>query len=208
MPVAQKSRFGVNLYAMDNPLRPENIPARVGRLAMVARWKPVHLGHAAILEALADRADRVTIGIGSSNKYDVSNPFTAAETAAMVRLVVGDRKNVRITGVPDLGHGPRWRAMVLGLFGPLDLFVTANGYVRGLLKSDYAIAHPSWLVPPERHVPVDGTMVRRRMARAEDWQRLVPPVVADYLEKTGLVDRFRREFGLATLALDIPETSD
>lgn len=96
--------------------------------------------------------------------------------------------------------------MVLDVFGPLDLFVTANGYVRSLLKDDYAVVHPSWLVPPERHVPVDGKMVRQRMARGEDWRALVPPAVAAYLDRNGLVDRFRREFGLATLALDIPET--
>jgi hypothetical protein len=44
------------------------------------------------------------------------------------------------------------------------------------------------------------------MARGEDWRALVPPAIAGYLDRNGLVDRFRREFGLATLALDIPET--
>jgi hypothetical protein len=50
-------------------------------------------------------------------------------------------------------------------------------------------------------------MVRRRMARGEDWRSLVPPRIARYLDERALVDRFRREFGLATLALDISETT-
>ena len=79
------------------------LPDRVERIAMIARWKPVHLGHAAVLEALADRADHAIVGIGSPNKYDASNPFTADETAAMIRLVLDGRDNVELVEVPDLG---------------------------------------------------------------------------------------------------------
>jgi nicotinamide-nucleotide adenylyltransferase len=43
---------------------------------MVARWKPVHRGHAVVLRALSDRAEQALIGIGSSNRYDSRNPFT------------------------------------------------------------------------------------------------------------------------------------
>ena len=174
---------------------------------MIARWKPVHLGHTAVLEALTERASHAIIGIGSSNRYDASNPFTAAETVAMLRIALAGRDNYTLVGVPDLGHGPRWRAMVLELLGPLDLFVTANPYVRDLLKDDYTVVHPAWLVPPERHVAVDGTMVRRRILRGEDWRELVPAAVADLLERRGLVDRFRREFATAAISLDIGETS-
>jgi nicotinamide-nucleotide adenylyltransferase len=185
--------------------RPHDLD-RPARIAMIARWKPVHVGHAAVLEALTDLADHVVVGIGSSNKHDVSNPFTAAETAEMLRIALEGRSNYEILEVPDLGHGPRWRAMVVDMLGPLDLFVTANAYVRSLLEGDYRVVHPAGLVPPERRVPVDGTLVRRRMARGESWRELVPPPVADYLEARGLVERFRREFGLATLALDAPDS--
>ena len=181
------------------------LPDRVERIAMIARWKPVHLGHAAVLEALADRADHAIVGIGSPNKYDASNPFTADETASMIRLVLDGRDNVELVEVPDLGHGPRWRAMVVGMFGPLDLFATANGYVRSLLEHDYRVVHPVWLIAPERRVAVNGTMVRRLMARGEQWRELVPPVIAGYLDANGLVDRFRAEFGDETIALEVAE---
>ena len=38
------------------------------------------------------------------------------------------------------------------------------------------------------------------MARGEAWQELVPPEVAAFIENNGLDERFRREFGLETLA--------
>jgi nicotinamide-nucleotide adenylyltransferase len=172
---------------------------------MVARWKPVHIGHAAVLEALVARGDSVTIGIGSSNRYDVSNPFSAAETADMIRAVLGDHRDYTLVDVPDLGHGPRWRAMVVEMLGPLDLFFTANAYVRSLLRADYPVAHPAWIVAPERRTAVDGTSVRLAMARGDDWRPLVPPAVARLLAERGLADRFRRDFGLETLAFGAPE---
>jgi nicotinamide-nucleotide adenylyltransferase len=171
---------------------------------MVARWKPVHLGHAAVLEALVERADHVSIGVGSSNRYDLENPFTAAESLEMIRRVLGDRGNYTLVEVPDLGHGPRWRAMVTEMMGPLDLFVTANAYVRDLMREVYRVVHPVSLLPPERRIPLDGTAVRKAMARGEGWRELVPPEVSAYLEEARLAARFRREFGLATLALDMP----
>lgn len=178
------------------------IPDHVGRLAMIARWKPLHLGQAAVLEELCDRADHVILGIGSSNRYNARNPFTAAESATMIRLVLGGRgyDNHTIVEVPDLDDGPRWRLMVKEMLGALDLFVTANGYVRSLLLDDYPILHPVHLVPPERRVRVDGTMVRAAMARDEGWRELVPPEVERFLDDGGLVRRFRAEFGDEILA--------
>lgn len=159
---------------------------------MIARWKPPHLGHSAVLRALVRHAQVVTVGIGSSNRYDAENPWTAAETREMLELVV---PGLRVLEVPDLGHGPRWRAMVVDLLGPLDMFVTANRYVRDLLQADYRVIHPVHLVPEEERVAIDGTMVRRAMLAGEDWRPLVPPEVASWLDARGLVDRFRREFG-------------
>lgn len=172
---------------------------------MVARWKPVHLGHAAVLRALADAADEAVVGVGSSNRYDARNPFTAEETREMLRLVLGGRSNVSVVDVPDLGDGPRWRELVRSLFGDLDLFVTDNPYVASLLGGVYRLEKPVSLVPESARVAVDGTEVRREMAKGDGWRRLVPPDVAAYLSENRIDERFRREFGLATLASSLED---
>lgn len=172
------------------------------RIGMVARWRPVHLGHAPVLRALCDRADLALIGIGSANRYNARCPFTLAETSDMIRLALAGRENYRLISVPDLDDGPRWRLMILDLFGPLDVFVTANPYVASLLADDYRLLRPVELVSPEERIAIDGRLVRREMARGGGWQDLVPPEVADYLTARQLDERFRREFGLQTLALD------
>ena len=58
-------------------------------------------------------------------------------------------------------------------------------------------------MPRARHVPIDGERVRQAMARGEPWEALVPPEVAAFLRERALPERFRREFGLHTLAAEL-----
>jgi nicotinamide-nucleotide adenylyltransferase len=170
------------------------------RVGMIARWRPVHLGHARVLQALCDKAREALIGVGSANRYNARNPFTAAETIEMIRLALGDRQNYRVLGVDDLDDGPRWRELVKGLFGPLDAFVTENAYVAHLLRADYRILRPIELLPVAKRVPIDGTSVRHALARGDGWRALVPNEVAAFIVAQGLDARLRREFGLETLS--------
>lgn len=177
---------------------------RFQRVGMIARWKPVHRGHAPVLRGLCDQAEQALVGIGSANRYNLRNPFTVEESREMIERVLEGRTNLRVIPVPDLDDGPRWRALVRELFGPLDLFVTDNPYVTQLLARDYRILPPVELVAKEERLPIDATLVRREMSRGDGWRALVPEAVAEYITASGLDQRFRREFGLQTLALDAP----
>ena len=168
---------------------------------MIARWKPVHLGHAAILRAVCNSGEAALIGIGSSNRYNARNPFTLDETRDMLQLALAASANYQIIPVPDLDDGPRWRVMVKELFGDVDVFVTANPYVASLLRDDYRVIPPVELIPPRERVPAEGSDVRRAMARGDDWESLVPNVIAEYIKSNRLDQRFREEFGLETLAM-------
>ncbi len=171
------------------------------RVGMVARWRPVHAGHLPVLQALCQCATHALIGIGSSNRYNFRNPFTLDETTDMLRLALAGYENYTLIPVPDLDDGPRWRLMLLDLFGPLDCFVTANPYVASLMAADYTVVRPVTLVPEDERIAVDGSMVRAEMARGDGWKAWVPPEIADYITARQLDERFRREFGLQTLAL-------
>lgn len=178
-----------------------SLPETFTCIGMVARWKPVHLGHLPVLHGLCTQAEHALIGIGSANRYNARNPFTLEETEMMLRLALAGYDNYTLIPVPDLDDGPRWRLMILEMFGPLDAFVTANPYVASLLREDYRLLKPVALVPPEARVAVDGNLVRQALARGADWESMVPPDIAEYLTRNQLDERFRREFGLETLAL-------
>jgi nicotinamide-nucleotide adenylyltransferase len=171
-------------------------------VGIIARWQPVHKGHAASLNAICNLAENVLIGIGSSNIYNFRNPFTAEETADMLHLVLAGRMNYTLIPIPDLFDGPRWRVMVKELFGELNLFFTDNPYMAELMKDIYPIAKPVAHIPENERIAVSGTMVRREMARGTDWQKWVPDKIAKYIQMHKLDQRFRQEFGLETIALD------
>ena len=185
------------------------------KIGTVCRFKPLHLVHASMLRSLcrlskagqsgagqaeAGQPSQLLIGVGSSNVRSARNPFSFEETQGMIdALLAPEFDHYEVLPVPDLGHGPRWRAQVQRLMGPLDLFVTANDYVWSLLQDTYRLAHPRELIPLAERRPLCATDVREAIARGEPWEHLCPPAVTDYLTRTGLTERFRREFGLATL---------
>jgi len=172
------------------------------RLGFIARFKPLHLGHAVVIEALCEHAREVIIGIGSANRYDLRNPFTVHESEEMVHCLLRPRHtNYVVKHLPDLGDGPRWRDLVRREFDALDGFATGNEYTAGLLRESYPLISLGEIVPPERRFFTSATDIRRLMASGLPWEHLVPPGVAAYLKKEGLVDRFRQEYGLATLAI-------
>lgn len=178
----------------------------LGVVGVVARFKPVHKGHVVMLESVCERADRVIIGLGSCNRYNVRNPFSAKESAEMIDLVLKPKyNNYTFIEIPDVDNGPKWREIALKLYGELDYFVTANDYVESLLRQDYKIIHPLHIIPRENQVWGNATMVRTAMAKGEPWEDLVPEIVAEYLKSNKLVDRFCRDFGLETIAASIDD---
>ncbi len=172
-------------------------------LAVIGRFKPLHNGAALMLDALCDQAEEVKIGIGSSNKYNQRNPFTAEETEEMLRSYLSPRHdNFEIIYVPDFAQipqyadGQEWRTYVREHFGTLDGFVSGNDYVRNLLKEDYLMIHPAALIPQERWVKIRASEVRLEIVQGkEHWKDLIPSEVVVYLEKNNLIERFKQEFG-------------
>ena len=177
-------------------------------VGLVARLKPLHNGAQLMLESACENAEHVKIGIGSSNRYDLRNPFTAEESAAMVHACLRPKyTNYEIMYVPDFGHldpayhdGQQWRRYIKEHFGKLDAFITGNDYVANLLKGDYHVILPASLIPRENWTKVKATQVRYKMATGDNWKPLVPSAVALYLEEHHLIDRFCQEFGLQTIA--------
>ena len=181
-----------------------------GKIGVVGRFKPLHNGGALMLDAVWENADHLVIGLGSSNKYNLRNPFTAEESAGMIQAYLSPRfSNYELIPVPDFVHisehsdGKKWKEYVKENFGSLNHFVSGNAYVSELLKDTYSIIHPTDLISPEQHIKIKATEVRLKIARDEHWKLLVPEPVVIYLESRGLVDRFRKEFGEQTIAASL-----
>lgn len=193
-----------------------------GTVGAIGRFKPLHLGGASMLESLCEKSEHLIIGIGSSNMYNLRSPFTAEESQEMIdRTLSSQFDNYSFIHVPDFGHipeyrdGQMWRSYVKQNYGELDAFISGNVWVRDLMKEDYDCIVPVSLVQVEKRVRVKGSMVRMEIAKGSElWKKMVPAPVAEYLQEDGLMDRFKKEFGLATLAYALehdyarPETAE
>jgi len=156
-----------------------SMPNSPNHVAIIGRWRPVHLGHQAALHALCQQFEQV-----------------------MLELALEEYSNYTLAPIPDTADEDEWRQLVQAAIGDPDLLVTANPYVRAMLDGLWPIAHPAAFIPHEHKVPVSGSMLRRRMADGSAWTDLVPPKITQYLVDHQLDRRFRAEFGLQTLALD------
>jgi cytidyltransferase-like protein len=177
------------------------------KLGVIGRFKPLHNGGALLLETLCQSAEHVIIGIGSCNKYNRRNPFTAEETKDMLEAYLSLRfKNYELVFVPDYAHipeykdGQKWRQEAAKQFQGIDAFVTGNDWVAELLKKEYCIISPAGLIREEKRIVLHATLVRIEMARKGNWQKYVPEEIAKYIQEKGLDERFRKEFGRETLA--------
>ncbi len=177
------------------------------KLGVIGRFKPLHNGGALLLETVCENAEHVIIGIGSPNKYNMRNPFTAEETKEMLEAYLSPRfRNYEIVFVkdyaqiPEYSDGKKWKEEAVKTFGSLDAFVTGNEWTAELLKQDYKIIHPAELIPEDKWIMLRATMVRVEMAKGMPWERLVPETVAKYIKEKELDERFKKEFGLETLA--------
>ena len=172
-------------------------------VAILGRWQPVHIGHQAAIQSLCAHFHRVVIGIGSSNIHDYRNPFSLDEVKDMLRLSIGKTSNFTLMPIPDMIDDQEWRRKVIHEFGQPEYFITANPYVKSLLNENYLVSHPANFIPEERKIAVSASLVRRQMAQGGDWQSLVPAKVSQYISSQQLDVRFRKEFGLHTLAVEL-----
>ena len=177
----------------------------LGTVGIIGRFKPLHNGSLQMLESACRNAKKVIIGIGSSNKYSVRNPFTAEESKDMIQAALAKKySNYRFLFIPDTAHvdssGELWRKQVVKQFGKLDCFITGNAYLKNFLNKHYKILHPQDIIHAEDQTNPHATQIRIAMVEQREWKSHVPKEVVSFLERNGLVERFRKEFGKQTLA--------
>ena len=161
-------------------------------MGIIGRFKPFHNGHLRLLEAACNLASHVTIGLGSSNKYNRDNPFTAEESKEMIQVCL-PYSNYSFVFIPDKGDKKLWRESFKEIYGSIDYIVTDNTWVEGILKNDYKVMHPSMIVK-EEDFQHRATEVREAMLDDKPWEHMVPNEVAKYMKDRGLDEHFRRDF--------------
>lgn len=175
------------------------------KASTIMRAKPPHKNHIAMLEALCQKSQYLTVNIGSANKLDSKNPFYPKETGDMIRLGLKDYDNFNIIPIPDFDDDDEWGDYLFDKNRDFTEFICNNGWVTGILedrqyingKKQFDIISPDHILPEkdmiyESGIYISATVVRTAIVNDNNWERFLLPPIADYIKKNGLVERVKK----------------
>jgi len=137
----------------------------------IGRFQPFHMGHLKALKEIAEKNDRVIIGVGSSNKSNtLRNPFTFEERREMIAAALEkEQLNYELYPIPDTGNDKLWVKQILETLPKFDKVYNNNLSTR--------LCFASVSIPAEEtgnFEPYSASTIREKMAAAEQWESLVP----------------------------------
>lgn len=165
----------------------------VRRGLFVGRFQPFHLGHLGAIMDVLEEVDELVIVVGSAqHSHDVDDPFTAGERLVMVRRALEEAgiyySRVWVVPVPDLDLHVMWVSVVEGYTPKFDV-VYSNEPLKQRLFTEAGYEVKS--IRFHKRKMYSSTDIRKRMVSGEDWEKLVPKCVADFIEEIDGVNRLQ-----------------
>ncbi|MGQ0606402.1 MAG: nicotinamide-nucleotide adenylyltransferase [Candidatus Nitrosotenuis sp.] len=159
---------------------------------LIGRFQPFHLGHLAAVKFALTQVDNLSIGIGSSNRFNEKrNPFTAEERKEMIlsSLDKSDLEKSKIYFVPDVDDHAKWTYQVDQVIPKYDVVFSNDDFTHELYKKR-GIKVVS--VPLKQREILLGTDIRQKIASDQNWDELVPVGTRKVLLKINAKDRLAK----------------
>ncbi len=165
----------------------------VKRGLFVGRFQPFHMGHLKVVKDILEKLDELVIVVGSSQySHKTDNPFTAGERITMIREALGEEgiapSRYWIVPVPDTHIHMVWVAQVVGYTPNFTVVYTNEPLTRRLfIEAEYRVEP----VPFYKRGVYSATEIRKRILNKQDWEKLVPKSVAQFIKEIRGVERIR-----------------
>jgi len=149
---------------------------------VLGRFQPLHNGHVRMITKASKLADKLVIGVGSSNKSRTyKNPFTYDERNFMISSSINIKTPYSITGIPDFGNNDLWIAWIDDNVD-FDVFVS-NADNELKIFDDYGFKTQKLELRDDR---ISSTKVRELMIEKKPIDKMVPPVVMKFINEMNL----------------------
>lgn len=159
---------------------------------LIGRFQPFHLGHLAAVRFALTQVDNLSIGIGSSNRFNEKrNPFSAEERKEMILSSVdkSDLEKCKIYFVPDVNDHAKWTYHVDQIIPKYDVVFSNDDFTHELYKKrEIKVVS----VPLEQREILSGTDIRQKIASGQSWDELVPDGTQKVLLKINAKDRLSK----------------
>ncbi|CAN5270749.1 bifunctional nicotinamide-nucleotide adenylyltransferase/Nudix hydroxylase [soil metagenome] len=172
---------------------------------VIGRFQPFHLAHQDLIQHSLSLAEKVIIILGSARSApDVKNPFTPAMREEIIRACFPkDAEKLIFRAVRDYPYNDHvWTAEVQNIVNQItedNEKENAKTAIVGFFKdksSYYLNLFPQWnfeefYCSDKRNLSLNATQIREKyFSGDEEWQKLVPPKVANYLNAFRETDFF------------------
>lgn len=165
----------------------------VRRGLIVGRFQPFHKGHLHIVKHVLKEVDEVVIIIGSAQySHRLDNPFTAGERLLMIRRAL-EKNGIPSTKfwlvpVPDIHIHMLWVSQVIGYAPKFETIYTNEPLTKRLFQEAGFKVKP---LPFYKRKIYSATKIRNRLLNGENWEALVPQVVAEIIKEIDGVKRMQ-----------------
>ncbi len=160
------------------------------RALFIGRFQPFHQGHLIDIKNILKEYDEVLIAIGSSNERRTKeNPFSYNERRSMIKAMLEKNKikNYRIYPSPDLYNDKKWVDDIRKRLPVFDIVFSGNPWtLRCFRKHKYKVKRIKLIKG------INSTKIREMMIKNQNWQKLVPKEVFDYIRKIKGVERIKK----------------
>lgn len=151
---------------------------------VIGRFQQFHYGHKFLIEEALKLCDRIYIGIGSSNKSDEKNPYSATERVSHIKKFLKkeglEEKVIKIIKLYDNPDDDVWFENLYKKIGSFDVTIGNNPWNNGIIERH---GIPAVSIGFYKRRTLEGVKIRRLMKHNKKWENRVP----DYLH-----DRVRR----------------
>ena len=106
---------------------------------VIGRFQPLHYGHLFLIKQALTIANKIIIGIGSSNVVNHDNPFSLQHRQQMLAAALEKEKEIakriiRITPLPDFPDDDVWMSETIKRVGKVDATIGNNDWVNGIFE--------------------------------------------------------------------------
>ena len=156
---------------------------------LIGRFQPFHLGHLHAVGFALSKAEKVWLGIGSSNRRpERKNPFTASERRDMIEssLEPAMASKTGIYYIPDLNDHAKWARSIDLLVPEYEAVFTNDKMTQLAYYKHRASVIP---IPFSSRDELSGTNIRSRIANGKSWEHLVPRGTRETLNRIDVRNR-------------------
>ena len=159
------------------------------RALFIGRFQPFHNAHLIDIKKVLEEVDEVIIAIGSSQeKKTLDNPFSYKERRQMIVNTLKNNKikKYKIYPVPDLYNDKKWVDYIKKNLPKYDFVYSGNQWTLRCFKR-----HDSKVRKIKLIRGISSTIIRDKIIKSKDWQKMVPKEIGVYINRIKGVERIK-----------------